>query len=61
MRVEFHHSKNVVGPEGGFSESESVLLADDDILKLKLSDAILRIETACVSLLSQIYNRQMSR
>ena len=51
----------LVGPEGGFSESESVLLADDDILKLKLSDAILRIETACVSLLSQIYNRQMSR
>ena len=50
----------LVGPEGGFSESEVRLLADHDVLKLKLSDAILRIETACVSLLSQINCQQMS-
>ena len=50
----------LVGPEGGFSESELKLLSHYNILKLKLTDAILRVETACVSLLSHINYRQMS-
>lgn len=50
----------LVGPEGGFSESEMRLLADHDVFKLKLSNAILRIETACVSMLSQINSPQIS-
>ena len=49
----------LVGPEGGFSEVELELLYEYDVLKVKLVDAILRIETACVSLLSQINYRQM--
>ena len=60
---EFNDVQNLVflvGPEGGFSDTELTMLADHDLVKLKLSDAILRIETACVSLLSQISNRQIS-
>lgn len=48
----------VVGPEGGFSESEAALMASHRVLNVRLSDAILRIETACVCALSQL---QMAR
>ena len=49
----------LVGPEGGFTQHELGLMAEYDVRNVKLSDAILRIETACVCMLSQISNRQM--
>lgn len=44
----------MVGPEGGFSTSEISLLEHANVLKLQLSNQILRTETAAVSLLAAI-------
>ncbi len=50
----------IVGPEGGFSEPEQKLFDRQQIKRIKLSPAILRIETACVSLLAKINHRQIA-
>lgn len=47
----------VVGPEGGFSDREKSLMDRQNILKLRLSDQILRTEAAAVALLSAVYQR----
>lgn len=51
----------LIGPEGGFSETEQKMLSDHNVIKIKLANSILRIETACVSLLSQINFRHFTR
>lgn len=45
----------IVGPEGGFSSAEKQLLKREKVLKLRLSDRILRTETAAISLCSAVY------
>ncbi len=49
----------IVGPEGGFSEQELQLFNQQKLNKIELSDTILRIETACISLLAKISCRQI--
>jgi 16S rRNA (uracil1498-N3)-methyltransferase len=44
----------VVGPEGGFSERETMLLDQQNSLKLRLSNHILRTETAAVSMIAAV-------
>ena len=47
----------LVGPEGGFSESEIKLAIEKDIVPVKLGPRILRTETAVVSVLSLAQQR----
>ncbi len=51
----------IVGPEGGFSKQELQLFDRSSVYEMQLSDAILRIETACVSLLAKINHRQINQ
>ena len=44
----------LVGPEGGFSETERQLMSRRNALKLRLSNQVLRTETAAVSLLAAV-------
>lgn len=44
----------LVGPEGGFSERESTLMESRGVLKLRLSNQILRTETAAISMLGAV-------
>ncbi len=44
----------LIGPEGGFSPRERELLEQKNILKLRLSNQILRTETASVALLAAV-------
>ena len=48
----------IVGPEGGFSEQELQLFNRQRLTKTRLSNAILRIETACIVALAKINHRQ---
>lgn len=41
-----------VGSEGGFSQNDVNLFKDYDLLPVSLGDQVLRVETACVTLLS---------
>ncbi len=45
----------VIGPEAGFSNSEKQFLNDQKILKLCLSDHILRIETAAIAICAVVH------
>ena len=47
----------VVGPEGGFSDSEKKLLSAQKILKLRLSNHVLRIETAAIALCAVLHQK----
>ena len=51
----------LVGPEGGFSDEELALIAQKGGSAIKLASNILRIETACGALLSQINHRQIKQ
>ncbi len=51
----------MIGPEGGFSRSEKQLLDDQKTLKLRLSDHILRIETAAIAICAAIHQQITSR
>jgi 16S rRNA (uracil1498-N3)-methyltransferase len=42
----------VVGPEGGFSDNETMLLDQQNSLKLRISNHILRTETAAISMIA---------
>ena len=42
----------VVGPEGGFSDKETMLLIQQNSLKLRISNHILRTETAAISMIA---------
>ncbi len=44
----------LVGPEGGFSEAEKQFMSSRNVLKLRLSNQILRTETAAVSILAAV-------
>jgi 16S rRNA (uracil1498-N3)-methyltransferase len=44
----------VVGPEGGFSDRETMLLNQQNSLKLRLSNQVLRTETAAISMIAAI-------
>ena len=44
----------LVGPEAGFSEAEKQFMARRNVLKLRLSNQILRTETAAVSILAAV-------
>jgi len=43
----------IVGPEGGMSPKEIKLLEENNAFKIKISQTVLRAETACISVLSQ--------
>jgi len=51
----------MIGPEGGFSSSEKQFLNDQKILKLCLSDHILRIETAAVAACAAVHQHIISK
>lgn len=51
----------VIGPEGGFSRSEKQLLSGQKILKLRLSDHILRIETAAIAICAAVCQHIISK
>ena len=44
----------VVGPEGGFSDTETVILRSSNVVPVRLGDGILRIETAAVALVTLV-------
>ena len=44
----------VVGPEGGFSDTETVILRTSNVVPVRLGDGILRIETAAVALVTLV-------
>jgi len=44
----------VVGPEGGFSDTETVILRNSNVVPVRLGDGILRIETAAVALVTLV-------
>jgi 16S rRNA (uracil1498-N3)-methyltransferase len=44
----------LVGPEGGFSDTETVILRSSNVLPVRLGDGILRIETAAVALVTLV-------
>ena len=44
----------VVGPEGGFSDTETVILRNSNFVPVRLGDGILRIETAAVALVTLV-------
>jgi len=50
----------LVGPEGGFSSAEKDLFNQNQVKKIRLSQGILRIETASISLLARINHRQVT-
>ena len=47
----------LVGPEGGFSQSEWELLGNANIVPITLAEAVLRTETAAVAMVSAAINR----
>lgn len=52
-----HNCFNVfIGPEGGFSNDEIKLMEETNFFKLKLSDTILRTETACITAMILLKN-----
>jgi len=51
----------MVGPEGGFSDSEKQFLRDQKILELRLSEHTLRIETAAIAICAAIRQQIISR
>ena len=44
----------LVGPEGGFSDTETVILRSSNVVPMRLGDGILRIETAAVALVTLV-------
>ena len=44
----------LVGPEGGFSNTEAVILQSSNVVPMRLGDGILRIETAAVALVTLV-------
>ena len=44
----------LVGPEGGFSDTETVILRGANVVPVRLGDGILRIETAAVALVALV-------
>ncbi len=44
----------IVGPEGGFTPSEVQTLRSAGVVAVSLGPSILRVETACIALLSQV-------
>ena len=44
----------MVGPEGGFSDTETAILRDANVIPVRLGDGILRIETAAVALVTLV-------
>ncbi|MCY4218605.1 MAG: RsmE family RNA methyltransferase [Gammaproteobacteria bacterium] len=51
----------IIGPEGGYSRSEKQLITDQKILKLCLSDHILRIETAAIAICAVVHQQIISK
>lgn len=54
LKKQYNDITLVVGPEGGFSESEVEFLKDNDFIEVSLGKRILRSETAPIYLLSVI-------
>ena len=50
----------LIGPEGGFSSKEKEFIYDNKFLKVSIAKAVLRAETAIVSILS-ILNELMAQ
>jgi 16S rRNA (uracil1498-N3)-methyltransferase len=44
----------LVGPEGGFSDTEVVILRSSNVVPMRLGEGILRIETAAVALVTLV-------
>jgi 16S rRNA (uracil1498-N3)-methyltransferase len=51
----------IVGPEGGFTDSEKALIQDSGATPISLSPHILRIETAAISFAAFLQSRKMER
>lgn len=57
LTAESDHVVIIIGPEGGFSEQELLLMDSKGVAKLRLADHILRTELAAVAASAQFFNR----
>ena len=54
VQLEKSNLSLMVGPEGGFSDTETAILRDANVIPVRLGDGILRIETAAVALVTLV-------
>ena len=54
VQLEKSNLSLMVGPEGGFSDTETAILRGANVIPVRLGDGILRIETAAVALVTLV-------